>query len=62
MSPNQIRAVRQSNVSQATFARIMNVSTNAVESWEQGVRHPREATRSGFVPSNKHRPDSGKGY
>jgi len=26
------------------FARIINVSPNAVESWEQGVRHPREAT------------------
>ena len=54
MSPNQIRAVRQSNVSQATFARIMNVSTNAVESWEQGVRHPREATLKLLTIAHKH--------
>ena len=32
------------NVSQAVFARIINVSPNAVESWEEGVRRPREAT------------------
>src|SRR5438034_3834758 len=45
LSPAQIRAIRQSfNVSQAVFARLINVSLNAVESWEQGVRHPREAT------------------
>jgi DNA-binding transcriptional regulator YiaG len=45
LSPTQIRAIRQSfNVSQAGFARIINVSVNAVESWEQGVRRPREAT------------------
>lgn len=45
LSPSQIRAIRRSfNVSQAGFARIVNVSPNAVESWEQGVRHPREAT------------------
>ncbi len=45
LSPRQIRAIRQSfQVSQAVFARLINVSPNAVESWEQGVRHPREAT------------------
>jgi DNA-binding transcriptional regulator YiaG len=45
LSPGKIRAIRQSfNVSQAGFARIINVSVNAVESWEQGVRRPREAT------------------
>lgn len=45
LRPAQIRAIRRSfNVSQAVFARIINVSPNAVESWEQGVRHPREAT------------------
>lgn len=47
LSPAQIRAIRQSlNVSQAVFARLINVSPNAVESWEQGVRRPREATLS----------------
>jgi putative transcriptional regulator len=45
LTPTQIRAIRQSfNVSQAAFARIINVSVNAVESWEQGARRPREAT------------------
>jgi DNA-binding transcriptional regulator YiaG len=45
LTPGQIRAIRQSfNVSQAGFARIINVSVNTVESWEQGVRRPREAT------------------
>ena len=32
------------DTSQAAFARIINVSVNAVESWEQGARRPREAT------------------
>lgn len=45
LTPAQIRAIRQSfNVSQVIFARLINVSPNAVESWEQGVRRPREAT------------------
>ena len=55
LSANQIRAIRQSfKVSQAVFARIMNVSTNAVESWEQGVRHPREATLKLLAIAHKH--------
>lgn len=53
--PDQIRAIRQQfKVSQATFARLMNVSTNAVESWEQGVRHPREATLKLLTIAHKH--------
>jgi putative transcriptional regulator len=45
MKPNDIRALRESlNASQALFARLLNVSANAVESWEQGVREPRQAT------------------
>jgi putative transcriptional regulator len=32
------------NASQALFARLLNVSSNAVESWEQGIREPRQAT------------------
>jgi DNA-binding transcriptional regulator YiaG len=41
----EIRALRESlNASQALFARLLNVSSNAVESWEQGVREPRQAT------------------
>lgn len=45
LTPRQIRAIRQQfKVSQAVFARIINVSANTVESWEQGVRRPRDAS------------------
>lgn len=45
MKPAEIRALRDSlNASQALFARLLNVSSNAVESWEQGTRAPRQAT------------------
>jgi DNA-binding transcriptional regulator YiaG len=55
LSPSQIRAIRQSfNVSQAGFARIINVSVNAVESWEQGVRRPREATLKLLAVAERH--------
>ena len=55
LTPSEIRAIRQSfKVSQATFARIMNVSTNAVESWEQGVRRPREATLKLLTVAHRH--------
>lgn len=55
LSARQIRAIRQSfNVSQAVFARLINVSLNAVESWEQGVRRPREATLKLLTIAHKH--------
>jgi len=45
LKPAEIRALRTSlNASQALFARLLNVSSNAVESWEQGIREPRQAT------------------
>jgi len=45
MKPADIRALRESlNASQALLARLLNVSSNAVESWEQGIRAPRQAT------------------
>jgi putative transcriptional regulator len=45
MKPAEIRALREDlNASQALFARLLNVSSNAVESWEQGLRQPRQAT------------------
>jgi putative transcriptional regulator len=45
MKPADIRSLRQDlNASQALFARLLNVSSNAVESWEQGLRQPRQAT------------------
>ncbi len=45
MKPADIRSLREGlNASQALFARLLNVSSNAVESWEQGIREPRQAT------------------
>jgi DNA-binding transcriptional regulator YiaG len=45
LKPADIRSLRESlNASQVLFARLLNVSSNAVESWEQGVRQPRQAT------------------
>lgn len=45
LKPADIRELRASlNASQALFARLLNVSSNAVESWEQGLREPRQAT------------------
>jgi DNA-binding transcriptional regulator YiaG len=45
MKPTEVRSLRESlNASQALFARLLNVSSNAVESWEQGIRQPRQAT------------------
>ena len=44
LSAAQIRAVRKSlKASQVTFARMLNVSANTIESWEQGVRKPQAA-------------------
>ena len=45
LKPADIRSLREDlNASQALFARLLNVSSNAVESWEQGIRQPRQAT------------------
>lgn len=45
LKPADIRSLRESlNASQALFGRLLNVSSNAVESWEQGIRQPRQAT------------------
>jgi DNA-binding transcriptional regulator YiaG len=45
LKPADIRTLRESlNASQVLFARLLNVSSNAVESWEQGLREPRQAT------------------
>lgn len=45
LKPSDIRELRESlNASQTLFARLLNVSSNAVESWEQGLREPRQAT------------------
>jgi putative transcriptional regulator len=45
LKPAEIKALREKlNASQALFAKLLNVSSNAVESWEQGAREPRQAT------------------
>jgi putative transcriptional regulator len=45
ISPKEILHIRRElNASQALFATYLNVSPNAVRSWEQGVRRPRNAT------------------
>ena len=42
--PQEIRRIRQSlHASQTRFARYLNVSTNTVQSWEQGTRQPQHA-------------------
>jgi putative transcriptional regulator len=44
VSPKEIRRIRQVlNASQQVFALYLNVSTNAVRSWEQGTRRPQHA-------------------
>lgn len=41
ISPREIKTIRRSlNASQPLFAKLLNVSPNAVRSWEQGVRRP----------------------
>jgi len=44
ISPREIRRIRRAlNASQPLFASYLNVSPNAVRSWEQGTRRPRQA-------------------
>ena len=44
ISPREIRRIRLAlKASQPLFAAYLNVSTNAVRSWEQGTRRPRQA-------------------
>ena len=45
MSPDDIRTLRmRENVSQAVFARHLNVTTGLVSQWERGEKHPRGAS------------------
>ena len=44
ISAKEVRHIRKAlNASQALFASYLNVSPNAVRSWEQGIRRPRQA-------------------
>jgi putative transcriptional regulator len=44
-APTLVALRDQSRMSQAMFARLLNVSTKTVQSWEQGVRTPSHASR-----------------
>ena len=45
IGPSEIRRIRRAlHASQPVFAAYLNVSANAVRSWEQGTRRPRHAT------------------
>lgn len=55
ISPKQIREIRTSlHASQVIFAKLMNVSPNTIESWEQGVRKPRQAALKLLGIAKKH--------
>jgi putative transcriptional regulator len=54
ISPKEVRHIRQAlNASQALFATFLNVSPNAVRSWEQGTRRPRQAALKLLVIAKK---------
>jgi putative transcriptional regulator len=45
LAPDDIRAIRlRENVSQAVFARHLNVTTGLVSQWERGEKRPRGAS------------------
>jgi putative transcriptional regulator len=44
-APTLVALRDQSRMSQAVFARMLNVSSKTVQSWEQGVRTPSHASR-----------------
>jgi putative transcriptional regulator len=55
ISPREIRRIRQAlKASQPLFALYLNVSTNAVRSWEQGTRRPRQAALKLLTIAKKH--------
>ncbi len=54
ISPREIRRIREAlKASQPLFATYLNVSTNAVRSWEQGTRRPRQAALKLLVIARK---------
>ena len=54
ISPREVRDIRHSlKASQALFATYLNVSANAVRSWEQGTRKPRQAALKLLVIAKK---------
>ena len=54
VSPKEIRKIRRTlQASQELFATYLNVSANAVRSWEQGTRRPRQAALELLVIAKK---------
>jgi putative transcriptional regulator len=54
ISAGEIRQIRRKlNASQALFATYLNVSPNAVRSWEQGLRRPQQAALKLLVIAKK---------
>ena len=54
ISPREIRRIRRAlNASQPLFATYLNASTNAVRSWEQGTRRPRQAALKLLIIARK---------
>ena len=47
VTPEEVRATRaRLNVSQSTFAKMLNISVRTVQDWEQGRRRPQGAAQS----------------
>src|SRR5260370_13655063 len=54
ITPREIRRIRRKpNASQAVFAQYLNVSANAVRSWEQDTRKPQQAALKLLVIAKK---------
>jgi len=54
LTPREIRRIRRKlNANQAAFAQYLNVSANAVRSWEQGTRKPQQAALKLLVIAKK---------
>jgi putative transcriptional regulator len=55
MSRKEVAQIRKSlGVSQVVFAKVINVSPNAVRSWEQGTRRPTAATLKLLTVAKEH--------
>ncbi len=55
IKPAEIRRIRLAlNATQRIFAAYLNVSANAVRSWEQGVRHPQQAALKLLMVARRH--------
>jgi putative transcriptional regulator len=54
VSPKEIRRIRRTlGASQELFATYSNVSANAIRSWEQGTRRPRQAALKLLIIAKK---------